>query len=118
RPWVGSKTPDSSLEGGREEDSGLWTVTITANIGTPEQAGTLQEQIDALEARISALEFIPPVPPLPPLDPESAGYSDVRIPIEQFQLQPHIDVAMSTVLGAELTITLGSNPTTGYQWSE
>ncbi|GAH52060.1 unnamed protein product, partial [marine sediment metagenome] len=32
RPWVGSKTPDSSLEGGREEDSGLWTVTITANI--------------------------------------------------------------------------------------
>ncbi|MBA7665140.1 hypothetical protein ES703_73207 [subsurface metagenome] len=42
----------------------------------------------------------------------------MNIPIEQFQSQPHVDVVMSTVLGAELTITLGSNPTTGYQWSE
>ncbi len=48
----------------------------------------------------------------------STGYSDVKIPIGQFQLQPHVDVVMSTVLGGELTITLGSNPTTGYQWSE
>jgi len=57
-----------------------------------------------------------PTPPTVPVD--STGYSDVSIPIEQFQLQPHVDVVMSTVLGGELTITLGSNPTTGYQWSE
>ena len=48
----------------------------------------------------------------------ATGYSDVNIPIEQFQTQPHIDVVMSTVLGGELTVALGSNPTTGYQWSE
>ncbi len=57
-----------------------------------------------------------PTPPTVPVG--STGYSDVRIPIGQFQLQPHVDVVMSTVLGGELTITLGSNPTTGYQWSE
>ena len=57
-----------------------------------------------------------PTPPITPVEP--AGYSDVSIPIAAFQDQPHIDVVMSTVLGGELTITLGSNPTTGYQWSE
>ena len=58
----------------------------------------------------------PPVPPVSPVTP--TGYSDISIPIEEFQNQPHIDVVMSTVLGGELTITLGSNPTTGYQWAE
>ena len=57
-----------------------------------------------------------PTPPTVPVG--STGYSDVSIPIGQFQLQPHVDVVMSTVLGGELTVTLGSNPTTGYQWSE
>jgi len=57
-----------------------------------------------------------PTPPITPVEP--AGYSDVSIPIAAFQDQPHIDVVMSTVLGGELTITLGSNPTTGYQWLE
>ena len=57
-----------------------------------------------------------PTPPTIPVG--STGYSDVKIPIEAFQSQPHVDVVMSTVLGGELTITLGSNPTTGYQWSE
>ncbi len=57
-----------------------------------------------------------PTPPTVPVS--STGYSDVKIPIGQFQLQPHVDVVMSTVLGGELTITLGSNPTTGYQWLE
>ena len=59
--------------------------------------------------------------PTPPTEPEPLAtheYSNVRIPIETFPDQPHIDVVMSTVLGGELTITLGSNPTTGYQWSE
>ena len=58
----------------------------------------------------------PVIPPVIPVEP--TGYSDVRIPIETFPDQPHIDVVMSTVLGGELTVTLGSNPTTGYQWSE
>jgi len=40
------------------------------------------------------------------------GYSDISIPIEEFQNQPHIDAVMSTVVGGELTVTLGSNPTT------
>ena len=56
------------------------------------------------------------IPPVIPVTP--TGYSDISIPIEEFQNQPHIDVAMSTVVGGELTVTLGSNPTTGFQWSE
>jgi len=48
----------------------------------------------------------------------ATGYSDVNISIEQFQSQPHINVVTSTVLGGELTVALGSNPTTGYQWTE
>ncbi|KKL86291.1 hypothetical protein LCGC14_1946150 [marine sediment metagenome] len=56
------------------------------------------------------------VPPIEPVEP--TGYSNISIPIGEFQNQPHIDVVMSTVLGGELTVTLGSNPTTGYQWSE
>jgi len=55
--------------------------------------------------------------PLPP-PLEIYEYSDVNIPIEAFQSQPHVDVVMSTVLGVELTVILGSNPTTGYQWTE
>jgi len=56
------------------------------------------------------------IPPVIPVTP--TGYSDISIPIEEFQNQPHIDVVMSTVVGGELTVTLGSNPTTGFQWSE
>ena len=58
----------------------------------------------------------PAVPSTIPIP--SAGYSDVFIPIGEFQSQPHIDVVISTVVGGELTVVLGSNPTTGYQWSE
>jgi len=56
------------------------------------------------------------VPPVLPVTP--TGYSDISIPIEEFQNQPHIDVVMHSVVGGELTVTLGSNPTTGFQWSE
>ncbi|MBA7645459.1 hypothetical protein ES703_53217 [subsurface metagenome] len=59
----------------------------------------------------------PPIVP-PVLEVAPTGYSDISIPIGEFQNQPHIDVVMSTVVGGELTVTLGSNPTTGYQWSE
>ena len=57
-----------------------------------------------------------PSPPVLPVTP--TGYSDVCIPIGEFQNQPHIDVVMHGVVGGELTVTLGSNPTTGFQWSE
>jgi predicted secreted protein len=53
-------------------------------------------------------------PPVSPVAPTS----DISIPIEEFPNQPHIDVVMHAVVGEELTVTLGSNPTTGYQWSE
>lgn len=56
------------------------------------------------------------VPPVLPVTP--TGYSDISIPIGEFQNQPHIDVVMHSVVGGELTVTLGSNPTTGFQWSE
>ena len=58
----------------------------------------------------------PVIPPVTPVTP--TGYSDVSIPIGEFQNQPHIDVVMHGVVGGELTVTLGSNPTTGFQWSE
>ena len=58
----------------------------------------------------------PVIPPVIPVTP--TGYSDVCIPIGEFPNQPHIDVVMSTVVGGELTVTLGSNPTTGFQWLE
>ncbi|MBA7680125.1 hypothetical protein ES703_88433 [subsurface metagenome] len=45
-------------------------------------------------------------------------YSDIFIPIGAFPNQPHMDSVMSALVGQELTVTLGSNPTTGFQWSE
>ncbi len=48
----------------------------------------------------------------------ATGYSDISIPITAFPDQPHIDVVMHAVVGGELTVTLGSNPTTGFKWSE
>ena len=56
------------------------------------------------------------IPPVLPVTP--TGYSDISIPIGEFPNHPHIDVVMHAVVGGELTVTLGSNPTTGYQWSE
>ena len=47
-----------------------------------------------------------------------ASYTSISIPIEELQNQPNIEAAMNDVVGGELTVTLGSNPTTGYRWSE
>ncbi len=55
-------------------------------------------------------------PPVIPVTPTQ--YSSISIPIEEFPNHPHIDVVMNAVVGEELTVTLGSNPTTGFQWSE
>ena len=55
-------------------------------------------------------------PPVIPVTPTL--YSSISIPIEEFPNHPHIDVVMHAVVGEELTVTLGSNPTTGFQWSE
>ena len=58
-----------------------------------------------------------PVPtPMP--TPEPTPYSTVSIPIEEFRNQPHIDVVMHGRAGGGLTVALGSNPTTGFRWSE
>jgi predicted secreted protein len=58
----------------------------------------------------------PPVPPITPVTPTQ--YSSISIPIEEFPNQPHIDAVMSALVGQELTVTLGSNLTTGFQWLE
>lgn len=85
-------------------------------------SNTLQEQVDALEEQVDTLQeevdtlsqhYAPPVIPI-----EVYEYSDICILLEQFQTQPHIDVVMGTTLGGHLTVILGSNPTTGYQWAE
>ena len=46
------------------------------------------------------------------------SYTTISISIDTFQNQPHIDAVMNAAVGEELTVTLGSNPTTGAQWSE
>ena len=46
------------------------------------------------------------------------SYTTISIPIEAFPGQPHIDAVMNAAVGEELTVTLGSNPTTGFRWSE
>ncbi|MBA7577302.1 hypothetical protein ES708_19149 [subsurface metagenome] len=79
----------------------------------------------------------PPEPPVPPTTPEPITvepekdslpidldvsdypeYLDLSISIESLQNQPHIDAVMNAAVGEELTVTLGSNPTTGFRWSE
>jgi len=79
----------------------------------------------------------PPEPPIvPPTTPEPItvtpeepsttdvdvsdypSYTTISISIDTFQNQPHIDAVMNAVVGEELTVTLGSNPTTGFRWSE
>ena len=97
------------------------TGRVLAEVITPHQAAIAVEQLEITSAMIDGRwdvinEELLAVPSVTPVEP--TGYSDVNIPIEQFQSQPHIDVVMSTVLGGELTVILGSNPTTGYQWSE
>ena len=54
-----------------------------------------------------------PSPPVLPVTP--TPYSSISIPIEEFPNHPHIDVVMHAVVGEELVVTLGSNPTTGFQ---
>ncbi len=58
----------------------------------------------------------PPVPPVIPVTPTQ--YSSISIPIEEFPNPPYIEAVMHAVVGEELTVTLGSNPTTGFQWLE
>ncbi len=55
----------------------------------------------------------PPELPSPP-----TLYSSISVPIEEFRNHPHIDGVMQALVGETLTVTLGSNPTTGFRWSE
>jgi len=70
---------------------------------------------------VSVLLFVgacgSPEPIIPPIVPEPP-HSSISIPIGEFSNRPHIDAVMSALVGQELTVTLGSNPTTGLQWSE
>lgn len=59
-----------------------------------------------------------PEVPVPPTEPEPPLYQSISIPIEEFPNHSHIDAVMSALVGQELTVTLGSNPTTGFQWAE
>jgi len=77
---------------------------------------------------------VPPVPPTTPepitVEPEKDSlpidldvsdypeYLDLSISIDTFRNQPYIDAVMNAAVGKELTVTLGSNPTTGFGWSE
>ena len=79
----------------------------------------------------------PPEPPIvPPTTPETItvtpeepsttdvdvsdhpSYTTISISIDTFQNQPHIDAVMNATVGEELTVTLGSNPSTGFSWSK
>ncbi len=74
--------------------------------------------------------IVPPTTPEPiivtpeepaPLDLDVSdypSYTTISISIDTFQNQPHIDAVMNAAVGEGLTVTLGSNPTTGFQWSE
>ena len=74
--------------------------------------------------------IVPPTTPEPitvtpeepaPLDLDVSdypSYTTISISIDTFQNQPHIDAVMNAAVGEELTVTLGSNPTTGFRWSE
>jgi len=50
--------------------------------------------------------------------PSELPVNSVYIPIDEFKSHPHIDVVMHGRAGGGLTVALGSNPTTGFQWSE
>ena len=41
-----------------------------------------------------------------------------EVPIDNFMNQPHHSDQIEVPVGDILTLTLGSNPTTGFQWSE
>jgi len=76
------------------------------------------------------LPVVPPTTPEPiivtPEEPSPTdmdvsdypSYTTISIPIEAFSDQPHIDAVMNAAVGEQLTVTLGSNPTTGFQWCE
>ncbi len=77
---------------------------------------------------------VPPVPSTTPepitVEPEKDSlpidldvsdypeYLDLSISIGSLQDQKHFDAVMNAAVGDELTVTLGSNQTTGFSWSE
>ena len=74
--------------------------------------------------------IVPPTTPEPitvtPEEPSTTdvdvsdypSYTTISISIDTFQNQPHIDAVMNAAVGKELTVSLGSNPSTGFSWSE
>ena len=81
---------------------------------------------------------LPPDAPVPPTTPEPIGpdtviidepppssldvadypeYLDLSIGIDSIQSQEHFDAMMNGAVGDDFIVTLGSNPTTGFEWS-
>ena len=48
----------------------------------------------------------------------SQGNVSWEVPIDNFMNQQHVSDQIEVPVGNSLTLTLGSNPTTGFQWSE
>ncbi len=42
----------------------------------------------------------------------------VEVPIDDFMNQKHVSGQVEVAMGDSFTVTLGSNPTTGFQWAE
>ena len=42
----------------------------------------------------------------------------VEVPIDDFMNQKHVSGQVEVAAGESFTVTLGSNPTTGFQWAE
>jgi len=49
--------------------------------------------------------------------PVSTG-AYVEVPIDDFMNQKHVSGQVEVATGESFTVTLGSNPTTGFQWAE
>lgn len=47
-----------------------------------------------------------------------AEYTDLFLPLKDFQSQSYVDSAMSVEVGEKLKVVLEANPTSGYQWQE
>ncbi len=48
----------------------------------------------------------------------SSAAKQVSVDIDDFMEQKHISKEVEVAVDGSLTVTLGSNPTTGFQWSE
>lgn len=60
----------------------------------------------------------PPESPSEPGLPNPPGYIDMRADYDDFQEENHITTDINISVSGTLEVSLYSNPTTGYQWTE